>query len=190
MEKSKFTSFLWCIISLAVVLSIAAVTIDGLSGNTVSLVNPSILAEAAERTLECAKTGDFSQLRKMLSGTPQLGTPCGNGDSAEDLLWKAYLDSIQYDFPGTYDQSEALIELDVQISCLDISSAVEKMGSPVLKPGQSRQEALRDAAALVLSDAPPTMTRAMKLQLTRSGNDWQVILNPPLQQLLSGFVSE
>ena len=64
------------------------------------------------------------------------------------------------------------------------------MGRPVLNPGQSREDALREAAAQVLSDTPPTMTRQLRLQLVRSGNGWQVVLNQPLQQLLSGFVTE
>lgn len=190
MEKHKFNSLLWCILSLAAVFCIAAAIVDGFTGKTICLADPAVLTEPAEEALECAKTGDFTKLRRMLSGSPQLGSPFSEEGTAEALLWKAYLESIQYRFPGTYTPSGEFLELDVQIDCLDLSAVTAKMGRPVLNPSQSREDALREAAAMVLSDAPPTMTRRMKLRLTRFGSGWQVVLNQPLQQLLSGFVAE
>lgn len=190
MEKHKFNSLLWCIVSLAAVFCIAAAIVDGFTGKTICLADPAVLTEPAEEALECAKTGDFTKLRRMLSGSPQLGKPFGEEGTAEDLLWKAYLESIQYRFPGTYTPSGEFLELDVQIDCLDLSAVTAKMGRPVLNPGQSREDALREAAAQVLSDTPPTMTRQLRLQLVRSESGWQVVLNQPLRQLLSGFVAE
>lgn len=190
MEKSKRAAILWCIVSGVVLLAIAAAVIGGLTGRTVTLIDVSVLTEPSRQMLECARSGDFNALGEMLYGSPRLGTPCGDGSGPEDLLWNAYLQSIRYRFPGTYAQSGETLELDARIECLDLAAVLERMDALAVASADSREAALCAAAAQVLAEDPPTMSRDMKLQLVRADGIWQVVPTPELQQLLSGFVTE
>ena len=73
----------------------------------------------------------------------------------------------------------------MRIALIQMTVTADKAGNL-----QTACEKLREAAAQVLSDTPPTMTRQLRLQLVRSESGWQVVLNQPLRQLLSGFVAE
>lgn len=190
MKKRKSTTILWCVVSFAVLLGAVAAIAGGMTGQTVTLVDTSVLTESSRQMLECARSGDFDALGEMLYGSPRLGTPCGNGDGPEDILWSAYLQSIQYHFPGTYTQSGDSLELDTQIDCLDLSAVLERMDVLTAESEDSRQTALRDAAARVLAEEAPTMRRDLKLTLVRADGGWQVVPTPQLQQLLSGFITE
>lgn len=190
MKKYNRTTILWCIVSVVILLCIAAAVLCGLTGRSAILVDESVLTEPARQVLECARSGDFEALGKMLYGAPRLGTPCGEGSGAEDLLWNAYLQSICYSFPGTYTQSEEVLELDVQITCLDLAAVLNRMDALELICTDSREAVLYDAAARILAEDPPSMGRDVKLQLLRAEGNWQVVPTVPLQLLLSGFVTQ
>lgn len=190
MRASKSTTGFWCAAALFVLLGIAAALTGGLTGRTEVLVDLSALTEPSQQTLECIRSGDFAGLEEMLYGAPRLGTPCGEGSGPEDLLWNAYLESIRYDFPGTYTRSGEVLELDAQIECLDLNAVMKRMNDLTITASDSREAALREAAARVLAEDPPTVSRELKLQLIRADGAWQVVPTTQLQQLLSGFITE
>ena len=190
MKKSKNSTVLWFILSFVFLLGTVTAISVGLTGRAITLVDASVLEESSRQMLECARSGDFDALGEMLYGSPRLGTPCGDGNGAEDVLWNAYLRSIQYQFPGTYTQSGGSMELDTQIDCLDLAAVLERMNALTTDSGDSAEAALRDTAARVLAESAPTMHRELKLTLVRGERGWQVVPTPQLQQLLSGFLTE
>lgn len=190
MKRSNRLTIAWCIVGVvALFCAVAAITI-GLSGGTVTLIDVSVLMEPSQQILECARSGDFETLGELLYGSPRLGTPCADEGGPADLLWNAYLQSIRCSFPGTYSQAGEAMELDAQIECLDLAAVVERMDEIAVATEASREAALCNAAARVLAEEPPTMSRDVKLQLVLADGVWQVVPTPTLQQLLSGFVTE
>lgn len=190
MKTTNRATILWCIASVVILLCIAAAVLCGLTGRSATLVDGSILTEPARQVLECARSGDFEALGRMLYGAPRLDSPRGEGSGAEDLLWDAYLQSVCYHFPGTYTQSDEVLELDVQITCLDLAAVLDRMDSLELIRTDSREAVLYHAAAGILAEDPPSMRQDLKLQLVRAAEGWQVVPTVPLQRLLSGFVTQ
>lgn len=201
METRKDAAHFWFGLSAVVVLCTVVCLWFGLHGFMAVRVDPAVLTEPSGKVLECVRSGDYEALGEMLYGSPRLSSAPFDGGNAQGLIWAAYLDSIRYEFPGTFALADDVMELDVHIDCLDVSAVLDAVldsapnlskENPQRYPNQETliSDALRDAAVGILAENPQMTSREMKLQLIRADDGWQVVPTPELQQLLSGFVSE
>lgn len=189
MKKTTRVGSRWWAVSLSLMLCTVAAVLAGLSGKNLCLVDISALKEPSCQILECFQRGDYQALGTLLYGQPRLEGP-GGEDMPADLLWDAYLQSLQFQFPGSFSQNREFMELDALVICLDLNAVVTQMQTRAAAPSHAGDSSLNDIAAQVLADTPPTMQRAIKLQLTQTNGTWQVMLNDPLIQLFSGFVAK
>lgn len=210
MENTKKPVNLWLIAGIVLSLCTLFTVVYGLNSSPVVLVDSAPVVEAAEQTLECARSGDYDALGRMLYGAPSLGQCPEKEDTAESKIWYAYLDSIQYQVAQEITPTASGVSLTAQITTLDIpavSASLQEIVSDLL-PKMAKDskekvydaehkytdafvaEVLNTAADQVLSGQVPTVQREITLELTRSGGSWQVVPTQQLQQFLSGFVSE
>lgn len=205
MKRGKRALAAWLLAGVMVSLVTLAFVAFGVNHGPVVLVDEGEVRQAAERTLECARTGDFDALADMLYGAPELGD---FPEGAQGLMLQAYLQSIQYALPEHCRAAGDALALDVSITCLDLDAVTQAMqiAAPRLLTQLAEQEkdaydqshvyredflsdALPEVAAQVLAGATQTADREVTLCLRRTRAGWQVEADEALTQLLTGFVS-
>ena len=183
-----------------------AIAIYGINSKTVSLMDSADAMDAAAQVMDAVCAGDFDALEELLSDQPDLGECPPKNQEAENLIWHAYIDSIQYQlYP-----SEEEMAVDVSVSCLDVPAVLTQMQSivPQLLKDAKRNgdadiydaehnyqeaflsETLSTAAKQILSGETQTREVDVTLKLVRSRGSWRVLPTEELQNLLSGFISE
>lgn len=211
MHIMKRAAARWSIAGLLVCLCTLAVVIWGTHSSPVVLVDPHAIEDAADSVMAAAVSGDYGTLEGLLYGVPQLGQAPAADDSAEGMLWQAYLDSIEYRFPGSCYSLDSQLALDVSITCLDISAVTEtlqetapgimaEMASQITEESEVYDkghnyldsflaDVMKAAAAKALAQDMPVAEHTLTLRLVRSGGGWQVVPTEALLQFLSGYVS-
>lgn len=199
MSEQKKTLNRWLVAGIILSLVTILATVFGINSSPVVLLDTAGVTEAAEQTMEFVRSGDFENLRTMLSGNPELEEIPEKSQDAESLIWYAYLESMEYDVSEECRASGSGMEVDVSIRCLDISAVTASLQAlvPTLMSHADASRASQEEVASVLSDAAaqilkkecPMAEHNITLQLIRFENRWQVLPTDMLQQLLSGFVS-
>ena len=212
MKNTKQPTVLWGIAGIVLSLVTLIAVICGMNSTPALLMDHQVAIDAAAKTLECARTGDYKALGQMLYGSPNLGDLPPKSEDAESLILYAYLDSIQYEPASECSISGDQLALDVTVSCLDIAAvsaslqeivpdlmnqiAAEKENESEIYDAEHNYqpdfiaEVLRTATMQVLAQQPQTTDREITLNLARGDDGWQIVPTQPLLQLLSGFVSE
>lgn len=207
----KHATVRWAIAGLLVSLCTLFVLIYGTTHGPTLLVENSVILDAADQVMSCAASGDYSTLEPLLYGAPTLGDAPEADNSAQGLIWKAYLDSIQYSFPETPYAVDSKIALDVCVTCLDISAITDSLHdiAPKLMADKAAQitevavvydednnyqeaflaEVMAESAAQALESSSITMEQTMTLQFVRSNGTWQLLPSDEFLQFLSGFLS-
>ena len=200
----------WAIAGLLVSLCTLFVLRYGTTHGPAILVDSQSVAEAADQVMACAAAGDYGALEALLYGAPHLGEAPQKDDSAQGLIWKAYLDSIEYSFGSCY-AVDSNMALDVCVTCLDISSVTDSIQeiAPGLMAKKAAQitdenkvydeahnyredflaEVMAESAAQALGNQAQTMEQTFTLLLVRSNGTWQVVPTEEFLRFLSGFVS-
>ena len=200
----------WAIAGLLVSLCTLFVLRYGTTHGPAVLVDAQSVAEAADQVMACAAAGDYGALEALLYGAPHLGEAPQKDDSAQGLIWKAYLDSIEYSFGSCY-AVDSNMALDVCVTCLDISSVTDSIQEivPGLMAKKAAQitdenkvydeahnyredflaEVMAESAAQALGNQAQTMEQTFTLLLVRSNGTWQVVPTEEFLRFLSGFVS-
>lgn len=211
MEKRKQPANLWLLAGAVISLCVLILVAWGTHSSPAVLVNDAKVLEAAEQMLECARSGDFKALEDLMQGAPDLGTGPGEEDTAQNLLWRAYLNSITYTLPERCHAQDGGIGVEISVSCLDLSAvttAMETLAPELL--AQAVREAdneetiydgengyreeflahvLREAANQALSREAQQVEYTLNLSFAREKGCWQVVPTEELLEFLSGFVS-
>ena len=200
----------WAIAGLLVSLCTLFVLRYGTTHGPAVLVDAQSVTEAADQVMACAASGDYGALEELLYGAPHLGEAPQKDGSAQGLIWKAYLDSIEYSFGSCY-AVDSYMALDVCVTCLDISSVTASLQeiAPGLMAKKAAQitdekevydeahnyredflaEVMAESAVQALGNQTKTMEQTFTLQLVRSDGTWQVVPTEDFLRFLSGFVS-
>lgn len=200
MRKQKTQTAVWLLLSACFAGLVVAAIVLGLSGSVFVAVDTDALCQEAEEVLTCVHDGDFPALSGKLYGNPQLGSMDAEHDDLYHVLWTAYLSSIDYDFPGSYSTADDGIDLDITISCLDLSSVLDSVSksAPQLaqenpdryfQNGTPNPDVFSDAAVAAIEQNPQRMTRKMEIHFVQSEGEWKAVLNQGLLALLTGFIS-
>lgn len=207
----KRPTICWGIAGLLVCMCTMVVLFFGTHSTPTVLVDTVSIFDSVEQVMTSASAGDFETLENILYGNPALGASPAGDSSAEGLIWQAYLESIEYSFPGDCYSMNNQLALDVCITCLDVSAVTEKMQeiAPAIMSRKASQitdenlvydeahnylesflnDVMTDAAKEALSENQAVMEQALTLQLVRSNGGWQVVPTNTLLRFLSGFVS-
>lgn len=195
----------FCVLTLAVILI-------AVNQSAAVITNATAIRAEAEALMNTIQTGDLEALSGMLYGTPDLGTAPERDKNAEGLLWYAFLDSLQYQIDPQLTTPDSGIAVNVQLTCLDLSSAAEALqeSAPAMlaekaaalddekavydENRQYRKEfiadVLLDAARQVLSQPLPEAEHTITLHFVRSGNTWVALPSEELTQLLGGYITQ
>ena len=167
--------------------------------------------ELAGAMMEAACSGDYEEAGNRMLGKPNLGKIPEDASIAAQMIWDAFIDSLEYDFPDGCYASDRGLTMDVHIRSLDISSVTAGVKKRVEKLVNRRVEAAEDISEvydeknnyrddLVLSVLEEATSLALKkdaryvetiipLQLTYEQGQWWVQPSQELLNVLSGVGS-
>ena len=212
MSKKTLSVLLWAAAGLILAIATLSTAIYGTRSVPSVRMDQSVVLEAAEEVLSCAKSGDYAALSQLLYGNPELGESPEKTDEATSMIWQAYLDSLSWKLADNCTPTDTGLKVDVTLHCMDISAVTASLQT--VAPARMTQlakektteeeiydkdrnylpefvaEVLRSATAEVLAQPVQTVERTMTLQLVRAGGSWQVVPTEELMHFLSGFVTE
>jgi len=191
---------------LAVVFAAAAVgfTLMFLRMDPVLLKTPEAAVETAERFMAAACRGEYETAQELLDGNPDLGADHVPADAASQLIWEAYLDSLDYRLTGECYGADSGLSQDAQFLCLDLDSVTGNLGgrarelleqkvaqakdpSEVYGPDNNYrqelvEEVLRTVTESAIREDAQYIEQTITLKLTCRDGRWYVV---PEQQLLN-----
>lgn len=196
MKEMAYTkkTLLWSAAGLLLSLLVLLVVFGGLAGE-VLVTDPDGISETADAVMTCIRTGDWKSLELLVSGNPAMDPVTGEEDAAENLIWKAYQQSLQWVCAEGFDIQGPHVTQRVTVTCLDISKVTGVMAQVLLEPAdgstdpENRTQSLRAAAEQALNPNAPTMQREITLTFVRKNGQWQVVSNGALLAVLSGFTA-
>lgn len=199
--------------ALGIVLAMGTVGIVALAVNAapVILMRPDDAVDRARDMMHAACSGDYETASGMMYGTPNLGTRPADSSPAVDLIWEAFLESLDYTFPGECYATDSGVAVDVNIRYLDVPSVVEGLDSHAQallsqriataedsteiydENNNFRQELvteiLRDATLQVLEENKEYQEQTIPLYLVFDQGEWWVMPDADLLNVLSGSIS-
>lgn len=163
---------------------------------------PEAAQARTEELMEAVCAGQFDRASALLKGSPELGMAPAQEDTAEALLWQAWLDSLRYEFlDDCYVTREGLAR-DVTVWGMDVEEATRAVIAEVelllperLSGGQTASgdlsedfvaQVVWDAAVKVLERELPEKSWTLTLTLEYADDRWAVLPDAQLQGLLSG----
>lgn len=192
MTNTKKRGLLWSAGGLVLSLLVLLVVSRGLAGQ-VLVTDPGGIPETTDAVMRCVHTGDWKALKLLVSGNPDLDPVIGDEDTAENLIWNTYQQSLQWVCEEGFAIQDPHVTQRVTVTCLDICEVTHSMAQILQEPAYSafdpenQAPSLRAAAEQALNSDTPTMQREITLTFVRENGRWQVVPNGALLSLLSGF---
>lgn len=209
MKMEKFSKILT--IFGGIVLLLGVVMAFANRNAPVYLLKEPVQAEnQTRRVMETLAQGDLETLGTLLYGQPRLEGEPEFDDLVTATLWKAYWESISYDFRGDCYACDTGLCRDVTVTALDICTLLPQVetryqtllpqkaaraakGEAFLADGSYREEfamnVLNDAAQEVLAEQQPAKSWNITLNLICHNGRWWVQADAALMEVLSGGMS-
>lgn len=195
-------------LGLSVMLLSAIVAFAARNNSPQMLVNPNGANKAAQSMLSAVCSGDYSAASSFMYGRPSLGSRPEDGSLAVELLWTAFLDSLEYEISEDCYVRETGVSLDVKLRSLDIAAVIqgmeihakEQLGRRVAAADDVTElydsdnnfhqeiidQILRDATMQSLAENKTYLEHTITLDLVFEQGRWWVLPNETLQSVLSG----
>lgn len=198
------------LLALGTVLAAAAVCIALLAKNDAPkmLQHPADAMRCAKEMMSSLEKGDYTGASERMYGRPSLGTAPEGGNLAVELLWTAFLDSMEYEMAEKCYVTDTGVAVDVTVQMLDVPAVItsmedyakELLGKRVAaaknmteiydSENNFRQEimdkVLRDATMQALSENAVYCQENITLNLVYEKGQWWVVPDTQLQSILSG----
>lgn len=196
------------VLGILLLLSSLWIIKQAVSSHPVILRSPDAAVERADEMMSAVCEGDYDGVSALLYGSPNLGARPESSSPAADLLWEAFLDSLEYDFSGDCYVDDSGVAVDATIRYLDIPGVLEGLDSLVQgllnqrismaedtteiydEKNDYRQEMLTeilcDATAQALEGNCVYLEQTIQLHLVYKHGQWWVVPEDALLNVLSG----
>lgn len=195
---------------LGAVLAAATVYIclSSLGAPPVMVEQPVGAVERADTMMRNVCSGEYGRAGKIMYGKPDLGHGPEDADTAESMIWQAFIGSMQYEFSDECYASPSGVALDMKVRCLDISSVTDSLKvraqnllnqrvadaqdvSEIYDKDNNYREdfvidILQTATADALQEDAQIVEYTVTLRLIFENNQWWVVPDASLLNLLSG----
>lgn len=148
MKKNRTFAIVSGVLGLALA---AAIVYGAFSSHQAGPRLLSVPEEAQQRAvalMEAACAGDLQTVGNMMQGRPDLGQIPEDASVAASMIWDAFVESLEYDFPGGFYASERGLAIDVHVRSLDISSVTGGVKKRVENLLNRRVEAAEDISEI------------------------------------------
>lgn len=210
MKFSKFLSFLFGIIGIGAAVAGIMLSFMYMDASPILVQQPEAAIHQAEALLEAVCQEDMGKASGMLYGTPSLGADRDPADAVGNLLWDAFLGSMDYELARECYATDSGVALDVDITALDLSSvtATLKERSQTLleqrvasakdaddvydENGDYREDlvmqVLYDSAVAALAEDAKTVTKHITMSLVYDDGQWWIMPESALLDAISGGI--
>lgn len=173
---------------------------------------PEDAAARAEAMMAAACGGDYQAASQMLYGTPSLGDKPQDAGPEVELIWEAFLESLSYSFPGGCYIMDDAVALDVTIRYLDVNAVLEGLDARTERLLDQQVQAAQDSSQLydkdnnfrqelisevlttavsqALEEKQTYREQTVPLRLVFAQEQWWVMPDSALLEILSGAVSQ
>lgn len=211
MRVSKVFSFLFGILGTALMLLTVFLALTNLNSGVRMTQAPKAAQECTEDLMKALADGEYIGAEQMLYGDTTLGAPREAATEEGKLVWRAFLDSVEYTFDGDCYGGGSGICRDVTITTMDIASIsqplqqrakalldqriadakeVNNMNLVYEEDGSLKQEILDSVVSTAISQTvaedAATLTYTVTLELVNEDGTWQVVPSPELLKAVSG----
>lgn len=128
MKRSNLLSGIFAAAGILLALIAVILSLTNLKASPVLAAVPEDAAACSDAIMSALARGDFAKAEKLLYGTPDLGVDRKASDEVGELIWDAFVDSIEYEFTGDFYATDSGIARDVTITALELASVTENMG--------------------------------------------------------------
>lgn len=211
MKTRRVLSGLLSVLGVALAVGTIWIVIRAVDAAPVMLMRPDSAVDRVQTLLDAVCDGDYETASEMLYGTPSLGAHPEDSSPAVDLLWDAFLDSLEYALLGECYATDSGMAMDVCIRSLDISGVVNGLDSRALallnqriaaaenaadlydENNDFRQEliaeVLQEAVRQALAENKAFQEQTISLQLVYEQGQWWVMPETALLNVLAGSIS-
>ena len=148
MKKNRTFATVSGVLGLALA---AAIVYGAFSSHQAGPRRLSVPEEAQQRAvalMEAACAGDLQTVGNMMQGQPDLGQIPEDASVAASMICDAFVESLEYDFPGGFYASERGLAIDVHVRSLDISGVTGGVKKRVENLLNRRVEAAEDISEI------------------------------------------
>ena len=210
MKKRRSISNFLTALGLAAVVGAIWIVALALPAEPVMLLQPEGAVDSAKDMMHAVCSGDYERASGMLYGRPSLGTCSEDGSPSVNLLWDAFLESLEFDIAGDCYATDTGLAIDVNIRSLNIFSVMEGLDGRAQTLLSQRIAASKDSAEIydednhfreeliaeVLQEATQQaleenkqyQTQTIPLHLVYDGGQWWIMPDSDLMNVLSGSV--
>ena len=211
MKAARFFAVIFGILGVVLMLGTTVLCLVSLDAPVSLTEVPKEAQVCAQELMEAIEAGDFSAAAGKLYGQPDLGAEGIPGDAAGQAVWTAFVDSISYEFTGSFYATESGIAQKASITALSIPSVTEKLSSRASALLSQRVNAatemselydenndfradlvdqvLEEALRQALAEDAQTVTRDVTLNLTYRDGQWWVVPDAALLTAITGGVA-
>lgn len=211
MRTRRVIAGLLTALGLALAIGTIGIVILAVQASPVMLKRPEAAADRAAALMDAVCGGDYETASGMMYGRPSLGARPEDSSPAVDLLWDAFLESLEYEFLGDCYASDSGVAIDVSIRSLDVSGVVDGLDSRaqallnqrILTAEDSTEiydennnfrqelvaEILQEAVRQALEENKKYQQITISLHLIFEQGEWWVMPEAGLLNVLSGSIS-
>lgn len=122
MKQSKILSCGFAVAGMLLAACAVALSLTRLHADPVLVAVPDAAEQCAQALMDALERGNYGDAGEMMYGTPDLGVDRAASDEVGQMLWKAFTDSLEYEFSGEFYTTDSGVARDVTITTLDITS--------------------------------------------------------------------
>lgn len=208
--KKQSLSSIFALLGVVLLIATAVLCLTSLDATAKLIGTPKAAMECTEELMEALASGDYAAAGNMLYGQPDLGADREPSEEAGALIWKAFTDSISYEFTGECYATNSGIARNVGITTLEISSVTDSLAERVHVLLTERMETaeemselydeennfredlvmevLLEAVEQALREDARMITREVTLNLIYQDGQWWTVADQALLQTISGGV--
>ena len=145
MKRFRFLPKLYGILGAAVLSAGLYLSFAYMHASPVLVEQPQAAIEQAETMLEAVCREDMAKAGSIMYGKPSLGVDRDPADAVGNLLWDAFIDSMEYELLGQCYATDSGVALDVRITALDRDSVTASLRERSQVKLEQRVAAAKDA---------------------------------------------
>jgi len=206
--RRKIAAVFFSLLAAACMILAVFLALHFRNAEPVLLSAPRDAVQRAEAVMEALCSGDYAAAEKMLYGTPDLGAEQEPEEPMGQILWQAYVESLDYELVGACYPTDTGLAQDVKIISMELPAVTAHLGERTRVLLNQRVENARDvseiydenneyrqdliqevlcqAAQQALEDDIRYCWQTVTLQLVYSQGQWWVAADEALLNAVSG----
>ena len=199
MKAKKFFAWLFGLVGVALMVGTAVLCLTSLDAPPKLVEIPQGARQCSEELMDALCGGDYETAQALLAGNPDLGLDQEPEGEVEAILWKAFEESLSYEFDGDCYATENGLARNVKVRGLHLVSMAAVLKDKAVQlldpamadengnyPEAYKQQVLRKAAEEAGKEEDILVTYDVTLQLIFRDGQWQVAADKTLLAAISG----